>query len=528
MASSNLEARQDRLNTLRPTQPLMAHRSAPPAPPTAATAKRSAARMRARLAGLKVSAAAISVLAAIVLFPGRASATWSIVGVDPETGEVGVAIASCTDYEALGIRQAEVVPAITLVPGMGAGISIGVDMPRSTQGMIDLMPPLPPSSTTLQNPGQQTEQGDPPASLPKTADRPSLPGVQSDSGPTSTTTGVSGQDDEQPTTSASTRETRPATQTPAQQGASDTQAKQGLSPKPTSSKMVSVARPGGAPPEAGGPSMTTIPLGQLPEPGVAEPDTAAFRTVLSIRDRQTPEEVLSSLIDPDFAPDAATQQHAIVTVNGSAAAFTGSANPEVSIDAQSTNVSVQGIAVSDSAVVTEALNEYRNQESAGVPLSERLSQALLAGSGAGGDVACNEQTAKFAQVVVAKPDDRQKPSILATSVAAGANENPVESIQDKVTNATRLASDGKGRLILGASGFALILGGMLFVALRSNKSTVSIPEGMRTAADDTGPRPIPMSQEDPVVLLQDLGDLVEGPPPSDSWLSDLKRPDQPE
>ena len=285
--------------------------------------------------------------------------------------------------------------------------------------------------------------------------------------------------------------------------------------KSTGMKVIEV-RHGNGPPIADGSSPSPVPLGQPADPTQPHIETAAFRTVLGIRDRNTPEEVLSALIDPDFAPDAAHQQHAVVTVRGGAAAFTGSSNAEVAIDAQGPNVSVQGIALADPAVVTEALNEYRKQADAKLPLSERLSQALLAGSKAGGDAACGDQTAKFAQVVVAKPDDHQKPSILATSVAAGNGENPVESIQDKVTNATRLASDGKGRLILGASGFALILGGALFVAFRSSRSTVSIPEGMRTAADDTGPRPALMSEEDPVAMLHDLADLVEGPQPPDA------------
>jgi uncharacterized Ntn-hydrolase superfamily protein len=46
---------------------------------------------------------------------GPASATWSVVGVDPETGEVGVAVASCVGFEVT------VVP--VLVPGVGAGAS---------------------------------------------------------------------------------------------------------------------------------------------------------------------------------------------------------------------------------------------------------------------------------------------------------------------------------------------------------------------------------------------------------------------
>ena len=60
----------------------------------------------------------IAVLVAVfatVLVAGRAEATWSIVGVDAATGEVGVAVASCVGFEVT------VVP--VLVPGIGAAAS---------------------------------------------------------------------------------------------------------------------------------------------------------------------------------------------------------------------------------------------------------------------------------------------------------------------------------------------------------------------------------------------------------------------
>jgi uncharacterized Ntn-hydrolase superfamily protein len=58
----------------------------------------------------------VAVTCLVLLFgAGSAGATWSIIGVDPETGEVGVAVASCVGSEVT------VVP--ILVPGIGAGAS---------------------------------------------------------------------------------------------------------------------------------------------------------------------------------------------------------------------------------------------------------------------------------------------------------------------------------------------------------------------------------------------------------------------
>lgn len=68
------------------------------------------ARGRRRLLTSLGLAAGLALVAA-----GPASATWSIVGVDQATGEVGVAIASCANFETTF--------APTLVPGKGAAVS---------------------------------------------------------------------------------------------------------------------------------------------------------------------------------------------------------------------------------------------------------------------------------------------------------------------------------------------------------------------------------------------------------------------
>lgn len=57
----------------------------------------------------------VSTLLVLMLGAGSAAATWSIIGVDSDTGEVGVAVASCVGFEV------SVVP--ILVPGVGAGAS---------------------------------------------------------------------------------------------------------------------------------------------------------------------------------------------------------------------------------------------------------------------------------------------------------------------------------------------------------------------------------------------------------------------
>lgn len=66
----------------------------------------------------------------LVGMPG-AFATWSVVGVDEETGEVGVAVASCVGFEV------SVVP--VLVPGVGAAASQADISELSGQRLVDAL-----------------------------------------------------------------------------------------------------------------------------------------------------------------------------------------------------------------------------------------------------------------------------------------------------------------------------------------------------------------------------------------------------
>ena len=70
-------------------------------------------------------------LAMVGVVAASAEATWSVVAVDEETGEVGVAVASCVGFEVT------VVP--VLVPGVGAGASQANISKPSGQRMVDAL-----------------------------------------------------------------------------------------------------------------------------------------------------------------------------------------------------------------------------------------------------------------------------------------------------------------------------------------------------------------------------------------------------
>lgn len=60
----------------------------------------------------------------VLVFAAPAAATWSIIAVDPETGEVGAAMAACSPVSALG-EPNEVPVTLVLVPGRGAAVAQG-------------------------------------------------------------------------------------------------------------------------------------------------------------------------------------------------------------------------------------------------------------------------------------------------------------------------------------------------------------------------------------------------------------------
>ena len=74
--------------------------------------------------GLSRLAVVVLGVLAIVLAASPASATWSIVGVDPATGRVGAVLASCVPSGLLGEPDQTLVP-VVLVPGVGVALTQG-------------------------------------------------------------------------------------------------------------------------------------------------------------------------------------------------------------------------------------------------------------------------------------------------------------------------------------------------------------------------------------------------------------------
>ena len=141
--------------------------------------------------------------------------------------------------------------------------------------------------------------------------------------------------------------------------------------------------------------------------------------------------IIEELISPEFDVDAQVRQHAVVTLADASApeVFTGSGDLPWAGSASADGVSAQGNILVSKAVVDDAVQAYVEADGT---MQQRLAAGLLAGSRAGGDSRCGEQTALFAHIAVAQEDGSLL--IYTTTVAEGDGRNPVELLAADVNN----------------------------------------------------------------------------------------------
>ena len=137
----------------------------------------------------------------------------------------------------------------------------------------------------------------------------------------------------------------------------------------------------------------------------------------------SPEQILNNIIAvPSEA--RARGQYSVVTVDGASAVRSGS--EIVGFEDQGSSYAIQGNGVESIAVpeIVEAVEKAMMDDR---PVASVVVDGLLAGSEAGGDLRCGEQTALFAQVVVVGPDDTvDEPGYILTVVVDDDDgQNPV-------------------------------------------------------------------------------------------------------
>ena len=187
----------------------------------------------------------------------------------------------------------------------------------------------------------------------------------------------------------------------------------------------------------------------------------------------TGDEIIAALTDPAFDPDAEVRQHAVVTLADADApvAFTGSADEPWAGSAQGPGASAQGNILVSEAVVADAVDAYLYALGS---MEVRLAAGLLAGSRAGGDSRCGEQTALFAHVAVSQADGSLR--TFTTTAAPDDGRNPVVMLADEIDAAQPAAStqEPQGSSSFGLAGAAVIVGVLLLIGLIAGAVTTFV------------------------------------------------------
>ncbi len=170
--------------------------------------------------------------------------------------------------------------------------------------------------------------------------------------------------------------------------------------------------------------------------GTIDPEAPAGLRQLLV-DGATPEEVIESLLEIDDQPTA--RQFGIVTLDGAesssgavALGYTGADVEPERGHVTNDEASVQGVLLADAGVLDATLAAFGRARTEGAGLEQALVAGLSAGSQAGGDRRCGDQTALFAHLAVADPGDdpRQPTTLLTVTVDEGDGQNPVPLLVD--------------------------------------------------------------------------------------------------
>ncbi len=158
----------------------------------------------------------------------------------------------------------------------------------------------------------------------------------------------------------------------------------------------------------------------------------------ALLDGLEPQAAIDELLEGDELSSVRQYGAVALPVDGSpaAAGFTGNDVGDVALVVTDGAAVAQGTLVSESEVVTTALETYSSGRDAGQSMEEALVSGLLAGSELGGDRRCGDQTALFAHVAVVEPGDdpRTPPLLLTVTVNENDGQNPVSLLEDSLAD----------------------------------------------------------------------------------------------
>jgi len=125
-----------------------------------------------------------------------------------------------------------------------------------------------------------------------------------------------------------------------------------------------------------------------------------------IRTGTAPDQILATIIDPNFDPDFSRQQYAIMTFDAfdKPVTYTGTNTEDYHGAITGEGFSTQGNMLPGSAVLQAVAKSINATRTAKQPIEEILLTALEAGASTGGDKRCGKQRATSAFITVIRAD----------------------------------------------------------------------------------------------------------------------------
>ena len=157
---------------------------------------------------------------------------------------------------------------------------------------------------------------------------------------------------------------------------------------------------------------------------------ARARGIQMILTGESPEKIMSALMDPQFDPGY--QQYAIVCLDhpDQPLAYTGDSARVNKGALTAREISVQGNILASDAVLQKVLEAALAAQRLGLSLEDILMLVLEAGADAGGDRRCGQSKASSAFITVMHSrDDQQKPYLNLVVNKKGDNVNAVEELR---------------------------------------------------------------------------------------------------
>lgn len=180
---------------------------------------------------------------------------------------------------------------------------------------------------------------------------------------------------------------------------------------------------------------------------------AWIKAVNMLMEDKHPIQIIDSITNPNFDPDFALRQYAIVSFKhfDNPVTFSGDSIANYKRNAYTApGISVQGNSLASEKVLKEVFKAVLKAQKDGKSMEEMLLIALEVGSKYGGDIRCGDQTATSCFIQIGKPDDDRSSAYLDLRIVGTPKGelNPIAILREEYEQIKYNIASNKGTRIL--------------------------------------------------------------------------------